>query len=84
VLGFPICWRKVHESQVMGFQWMRYAKAHAEAQAGSRVDVEAYQLFLADVSGLYPWEEGCHPGMVERQPLLFMPLDPDNHPPRAR
>lgn len=83
-LGFPSCWRKVHESQVMGFQWMRLAKAHAEAEAGARVDIEAYQLFLPDVSDLYPWDDGCHPQMREMQPLLFMPLDPDNHPPRAR
>ena len=83
-LGFPVCARKVHESQVMGFQWMRLAKAHAEAEAGCRVDIEAYQLFLADALGLYPWEDGCHPNIRDMQPLLFMPLDPENHPPRAR
>ena len=79
-LGFPLCFRPVHESQMMGFQWMRLAKEHAEAQAGRRVDVEAYQLFLPDNEGRYPWEEGCLPGVKDMQPLLFNPLDLPNQP----
>ncbi|MFL5295848.1 MAG: DUF4262 domain-containing protein [Phenylobacterium sp.] len=82
-LGFPCCWRRVHESQVMGFNWMRFAKAHAEVKAGRRVDIDAYQLFLSDEAGRYPWDAGCDRGMRDMQPLLFLPLDLDHPPGRA-
>jgi hypothetical protein len=82
-LGFPGCWRRVEFTQVMGFNWMLLAKEHAEWKAGRRVDIEAFQYILADKNGRYPWDEDCHPYIRDSQPLLFMRLDPDNHPPRA-
>ena len=81
-LGFEGCWRRVHPSQVMGFQWMLLAKSHAEANAGHRVDIEAYQFFLADRDGRYPWDNDCLPIVRDSQPLLYLPLDEDNFPPR--
>ncbi len=74
-LGFPTCWRRVHESQVMGFQWLLLAKAHAEALAGERLTVEAYQMFAPDAAGRYPWDPGYDRRLRKLQPLLYEPLD---------
>ena len=59
----------------MGLQFMTLAKQHAEFQAGRRVDIEAYQFFLPDAAGRYPWDEGCQARMRDMQPLLFLPLE---------
>ena len=31
------------------------------------------QCFWPDKSGLFPWEDGCHPSVVKAQPQLFRP-----------
>ena len=74
-LGLEGCWRKVHESQVMGFQWLLLAKAHAEERAGRRVGIDAFQFVVPDNRGRYPWDDGCDKGLRTSQPQLHLPLD---------
>lgn len=78
--GFECCWRRVHETQYLGLNVFRLAKLRHAQRVGRREAVEAYQLFLPDDAGLYPWEPGCDEGACEVQPLLFEPFDP--HPPK--
>ena len=74
------CWRKVDESQYMGLNVFRLAKLRHEQKVGRREAVDAYQLFLPDHAGRYPWEPGCDKIMRDMQPLLFEPFTP--HPPK--
>ncbi len=80
--GFECCWRRVHESQYLGLNVFRLAKLRHEKKIGRREAVEAYQLFLPDNEGRYPWEPGCASGVRDVQPLLFEPFDP-NRPKRG-
>jgi hypothetical protein len=68
------CWRQVHESQYLGLNVFRLAKLRHERRSGRREALDAYQLFLPDHDGHYPWEPGCHEIMRNMQPLLFEPL----------
>lgn len=74
-LGFECCWRRVHESQYLGLNMFFLTKLRHERRAGRREAVEAYQLFLPDDGGRYPWDPGCK--VRETQPLLFEPFDPE-------
>jgi hypothetical protein len=69
------CWRQVHESQYLGLNVFRLAKLRHERRTGRREALTAYQLFLPDHDGLYPWESGCHEIMRNMQPLLFEPFN---------
>lgn len=73
--GFQCCWRRVHESQYLGLNVFRLAKLRHAQRIGRREAVEAYQLFLPDGAGRYPWEPGCASVICDAQPLLFEPLD---------
>ena len=74
-LGFPVCFRLVHESQYLGIQWCYLAKALREEQSGLREPVEMFQLFLSDNAGRFPWRDGCESAVRKMQPQLFLPLD---------
>lgn len=75
--GFECCWRRVHESQYLGLNVFRLAKLRHEKQVGRREAVEAYQAFLPDDAGRYPWEPECRAGVRDCQPLLFEPFKAD-------
>jgi hypothetical protein len=79
--GLECCCRLVHESQYLGLNVFRLAKLRHQQKIGRREAVAAYQLFLPDNDGRYPWEPGCASGVREAQPLLFEPFDPN---PRKR
>jgi len=79
-LGFEGCWRRAHESQVMGFQWLVLAKAHAESRAVRRVAIDAFQFVFPDDEGRYPWDDGCAKGVRASQPQLHLPLDLSKFP----
>jgi hypothetical protein len=68
------CWRRVHESQYLGLNVFRLAKLRHERRSGRREALTAYQLFLPDHDGRYPWESDCHEIMRNMQPLLFEPF----------
>ena len=74
-LGFECCWRRVHESQYLALNMFFLTKLRHERRTGRREAVEAYQLFLPDDDGRYPWDPGCK--VAKSQPLLFQPFDPD-------
>lgn len=76
-----LCWRKVDESQYLGLSVFRLAKLRHERRLGRREAIDAYQLFMPDNSGRYPWEPGCDKIMRDTQPLLFEPFN--DHPPRT-
>lgn len=70
------CWRRVHESQYLGLNVFRLAKLRHEQRLGRREPIDAYQIFLADNEGRYPWQAGCHAAVSAVQPLLFEHFDP--------
>ncbi|MBI1199390.1 MAG: DUF4262 domain-containing protein [Phenylobacterium sp.] len=76
-LGFECCWRRVSESQYLGFQWFYFTKWYYESRASRREPVECFQLFSPDNAGRFPWEDGCSEGVRRCQPQLFRPFDPD-------
>lgn len=75
--GMTRCFRRVHDSQYLGFQWFRVTKDHYERQTGKREAIPAFQIFLPDNAGRYPWEADCAEGVRSAQPRLFLPFDPD-------
>lgn len=81
LLEKEFCWRKVDESQYLGLSVFRLAKLRHHKRLGRREPVAAYQLFMPDHNGRYPWEPGCHKIMRNTQPLLFKPLN--EAPPRT-
>jgi hypothetical protein len=74
---FECCWRRVHESQYLGLNVFRLAKLRHEQRIGRREAVEAYQLFVPDGEGQYPWDPACAKSVRDVQPLLFEPFDPN-------
>ena len=76
-LNLECCWRRVHESQYLALNVFFLSKLRRERLSGRREAIEAYQLFLPDREGRYPWEPGCHAANRDAQPLLFSPFDPD-------
>lgn len=79
-LGFEVCWRSVHESQYLGFNWFYLAKEVREEWTGRREPVPVFQMFVADPAGLYPWEAGCDQDFRELQPMLSLAFDPAQQP----
>jgi hypothetical protein len=74
-LGFECCWRKVHESQFLALNLFFLTKLRHELRTGRREALDAYQLFLPDNAGRYPWEPGCADMLRRTQPLLFEPFN---------
>jgi hypothetical protein len=75
-LGLECCWREVHESQYLALNVFFLTKLRHERRTGRREAIRAFQLFLPDPAGRYPWEPGCAKMMRDAQPLLFQPFDP--------
>lgn len=73
---FELCFRRVNPDQYLGFGWFYLTKRYYEQQTGRREAIDAYQIFLPDRNGRYPWEEGCIEGARDSQPRLFLPFDP--------
>jgi len=48
------------------------AKLRHEQRLGRREAIEAFQLFLPDNEGRYPWDPGCK--VSQSQPPLFEPF----------
>ncbi|WP_293676149.1 DUF4262 domain-containing protein [uncultured Phenylobacterium sp.] len=76
-LGFECCWRRVHESQYRALNVFFLTKLWHERRRGRCEAVAAYQLFLPDRNGRYPWEPECHKANRDSQPLLFQPFVPE-------
>lgn len=70
-----LCWRRVHDSHLLGFEWRYVAEERDRRLGRARTATETYQLFLPDAAGRYPWDPGCAAGVRDIQPLLFEPLD---------
>lgn len=70
--GFDCVSRPVHSSQMpeyFGFAiWYKRYRGH------DANDLQAFQLFWPGaVQGLYPWEQGCSPDVIDHQPALYLP-----------
>jgi hypothetical protein len=76
-LGLECCWRRVHESQYLALNLFFLTKLRHERRSGRREALAAYQLFLPDRAGRYPWDRSCEAGVRRSQPLLFEPFDPE-------
>ncbi|WP_397404276.1 DUF4262 domain-containing protein [Phenylobacterium sp.] len=74
-LGYEVCWRQVHESQIEEYDWFPLAKAFRSTRGEPQAPVRIFQLFVPDIDGLYPWEIGCDREMRDLQPKLFQPFD---------
>jgi len=74
-LGYEVCFRAVHETQYLGFNWFYVAKEIRQERTGKREAFPAYQLIVPDDAGRYPWDAGCDPEYADVQPQLFLPLD---------
>jgi hypothetical protein len=81
--GLEGCWRRVHESQYLGLSVFRLAKLRHEKRMGRREALAAYQFFIPDSSGRYPWEPSCASDVKSCQPLLFEPFDMNARGPLA-
>jgi hypothetical protein len=74
---YQICFRRVEPDQYLGFGWFYLTKQYYEQRTGQREAVDAFQIFLPDTSGLFPWEVGCAEEVRRAQPRLFLPFDPN-------
>jgi hypothetical protein len=77
--GFPVASRPVHPTQHrLYFGFALWHRRHL----GKPGTLEAVQLLWpGKVQGLFPFEDGCHPDVVDLQPLLCLP--PRKHKPLA-
>ncbi len=67
--------RPVHESQHPPF--LGYAMWYMR-WIGRMGELEAVQLFWpSKCDGLFPWEDGCPQPVIDLQPLLYLPAEPD-------
>lgn len=73
--GFECCFRQVHESQYLALNAFFVTKMRRERRTGRREAVKAYQIFLPDRAGRYPWDRGCDRTMIDLQPPLFQAFD---------
>ncbi|MEO5838219.1 MAG: hypothetical protein ABIQ73_00830, partial [Acidimicrobiales bacterium] len=58
------CWT---ESDLMAF-WHNYYRSIGWPTMDT--DPPVVQLVIADEVGLFPWDEGCDAGCIERQPII--------------
>jgi hypothetical protein len=70
--GPALAWRAVHPSQVRR-EHFNIAIWYRERQGHSRYSLEAYQLFVGDQSGVFPWEEGYDLDYRPQQKELYLP-----------
>ena len=71
--GPQFAWRAVHPSQIRRDHF-NIAIWYKERQGGRRSDLKAFQLFVADTQGLFPWEEGFDTDSRPIQPELYLPF----------
>lgn len=68
---FEGVWRRVHPIQIRDAEWFNCARRYRRERTGSE-DFEAYQLFVPDEGGKYPWEEGFDEEFRHYQPELYL------------
>ena len=69
--GFDCIARPVHPS--WNYKYLGSAIWHARYRTGSDA-VSAFQLFWPGAQqGLFPWEAGCDPFVIDQQPALYLP-----------
>ena len=71
--GPQFAWRAVHPSQIRRDHF-NIAIWYKERQGGRRSDLKAFQLFVTDTQGLFPWEEGFDADYRPIQPELYLPF----------
>jgi hypothetical protein len=71
--GPAFVWRAVHPSQIRR-EHFNIAIWYRERQGQSRSGLEAYQLFISDEAGRFPWEDGYDPAPSARQTELYLPF----------
>lgn len=70
--GFDVIARRVHQSRIER-EYLNSAMWHHMGRFGEPL-TEVYQLvWPSSVTGLYPWEAGCHPDVISLQPALYEP-----------
>ncbi len=70
--GPALRWRRVHRSQIRR-EHFNIAIWYRERQGLSRWDLEAYQLFITDPGGRFPWEDGFDTDYRPKQKRLDLP-----------
>jgi hypothetical protein len=74
---FEVCFRRVDPGQYLGFGWFYLTKRYYEQRTGERKAVDAFQIFIPEPSGRFPWEAGFPEELRRVQPRLFLPFDPE-------
>jgi hypothetical protein len=64
---FSGIWRRVDPVQVTDTEWFTCARRYKRERTGDET-FDAYQLFVADAAGKYPWEDGFDESIRHIQP----------------
>ena len=68
--GFDVIARSVHPSNIQR-EYLNSAMWHHMGRYGEPLS-EVYQLvWPSAATGLFPWDEGCHPDVIALQPALY-------------
>lgn len=70
--GFDMIAKRVHASCIQR-DYLNSAMWHHMGRYGEPL-TEVYQLvWPSAATGLFPWDEGCHPDVIALQPALYQP-----------
>jgi hypothetical protein len=69
--GFEGTWRKVDPLQITHGEWFTCARRYRRERTGDQ-NFEAFQLFVPDEAGRYPWEDGFDEGYRHVQRELYL------------
>jgi hypothetical protein len=70
--GFEGTWRKVDPTHIRNEEWFTCARRYRRERTGNE-NLEAFQLFVPDEGGKYPWENGFDEAWRRYQRELYLP-----------
>jgi hypothetical protein len=70
--GFEGVWRRVHPVQIEDAEWFNCARRYKREKMGVEA-FDAFQLFVPDEGGKYPWDAGFDEAWRHYQAELYRP-----------
>jgi hypothetical protein len=70
--GFEGTWRRVDPLHIQHEEWFTCARRYKRERSGDE-HLEAFQLFVPDEAGKYPWEDGFDEAWRRFQHELYLP-----------
>jgi hypothetical protein len=70
--GFEGTWRRVDRMHTDYEEWFTCARRYRRERTGNQ-DFEAFQLFIPDETGKYPWDDGFDEAWRHYQRELYLP-----------